>query len=172
MGIRLNNPPKNIVVAGFMGAGKTTIGLELSSQLGFEFVDTDHLIVERVGKSIVQIFADDGEPTFRQYENALVEELAVKSGQVIATGGGMLVNPLNRENFMRTSLVVFLDTPPEAIEARLQRDKSRPLAPHWRALYEQRRPAYEAIPHHIQPNDRPVQSIVEEIIQLWQRQLK
>src|SRR5690606_6565646 len=83
---------RNVVLTGFMGTGKTTVGRLLAERLGFEFVDTDALITERHGP-IPEIFARDGEAAFRQFERALAAELAERSGLVVSTGGRLMLDP-------------------------------------------------------------------------------
>jgi shikimate kinase len=87
---------ENVVLTGFMGTGKTTVGRLLAARLGYEFVDTDAIIEERHGP-IPQIFADHGERTFRTYEREVAAELAARDGLVIATGGRMMLDPVNAE---------------------------------------------------------------------------
>ncbi|MEJ5200370.1 MAG: shikimate kinase, partial [Anaerolineae bacterium] len=86
----------NIVLTGFMGTGKTSIGREVAARLGRPFVDLDDLIVARAGKSIPAIFAEDGEAAFRALEAALCREMAEPSGIVLAVGGGAVVSEANR----------------------------------------------------------------------------
>jgi shikimate kinase len=87
---------ENVVLTGFMGTGKTTVGRLLAARLGYEFVDTDAIIEERHGP-IPQIFAAHGERTFRTYEREVAAELAARDGLVIATGGRMMLDPVNAE---------------------------------------------------------------------------
>ncbi len=159
---------RNLVITGFMGTGKTTVGTILARQLARPFIDTDGEIVKRAGKSIPEIFAQDGEPAFRQYERDLVAELAARRGLVIATGGGMLVNAENRDRMLRSALVVCLDASAEVIGARLSRESGRPLAQHWADLLEQRREAYAAIPTHVNTAECTPEQVAERIMGLWQ----
>src|SRR5512143_2336464 len=85
----------NIVLTGFMGTGKTTVGRLLAAQLGYEFVDTDVLIEARLGRPISQVFAELGEAAFRQMEADLAQELANREGLVISTGGRLMLDPAN-----------------------------------------------------------------------------
>lgn len=85
----------NIILTGFMGTGKTTIGRLLAAQLKYDFVDTDEWIEERAGRSVADIFAIDGEAAFRQLERDAAQELAGRSGVVIATGGRLMLDPDN-----------------------------------------------------------------------------
>lgn len=104
---------RNVVLTGFMGTGKTTIGRALAAQLGYEFVDTDDVIEARHGP-IPAIFAEHGEGTFRRYEREVAEELAGRHGLVIATGGRMMIDAVNAEHLSGTGevfcLVATIDT--------------------------------------------------------------
>ena len=95
----------NIALIGFMGTGKTTVGRLVAEQLKFELLDTDALIEQRSGKKIAEIFAQNGEPAFRQLESQLVHELASRDKTVISTGGGLPTNPANLANLKTHSLV-------------------------------------------------------------------
>ncbi len=110
---------KNIVLVGFMGTGKTSVGLSLAERLDLTFLDMDDIIVEREGRSIPEIFDKDGEEYFRALERAIVRELAGKDGLVVATGGGVVLNRDNVDDFERTGLLVCLSASPEVILARV-----------------------------------------------------
>ena len=92
----LHSSNRNLVLTGFMGTGKTSVGRQVAQRLGRPFVDMDVEIEARTGKSIPRIFAEDGEATFRRIESSLCQELGAQVGLVIATGGGALVDPANR----------------------------------------------------------------------------
>jgi shikimate kinase len=159
---------QNIVLTGFMGVGKTTVGRVLAEMLERPFVDTDAVIVERAGKPIKAIFAEDGEAAFREMEHDLSVELAARTRLVIATGGGMVIDPMNRQALEQSGFLVCLDAPPSVVEERLSHSAERPLAVSWRKRFEQRRIAYAAIHHHIDVEGKSPQSIAQEIIALWQ----
>lgn len=110
-----------------MGTGKTTIGRELAKAMGRKFVDTDHVLERRFGKSVNQIFADEGEAVFRQAERDLAEELAASGNKVIATGGGTVVDPHNLKVFQESGLLLRLYTRETNLIGRLQRTSKRPL---------------------------------------------
>jgi shikimate kinase len=118
---------KNIALIGFMGTGKSTVGRIVAEQLKFEFLDTDILIEERSGKKIADIFAQNGEPAFRELEAQLVEELGARSGTVISTGGGLPTNPENVVSLKKHSLVFCLWLSPEKIFERVKDQSHRPL---------------------------------------------
>lgn len=119
----------NIVLVGFMGTGKSTVGRRLAERLGRPFVDTDELIVARAGLPIPQIFAARGEEAFRALEAEVVAEVAERPGQVIATGGGVLLRPENVRRLRERGRLVLLTAAPEAILERLGRNglSERPL---------------------------------------------
>ena len=119
--------PPNIILTGFMGTGKTAVGREVAARLGRPFVDLDDLIVQRAGKSIPEIFAQDGEPAFRALEAAVCGEMAAPAGLVIATGGGAVVNPANREALAAGGTVICLETDLETILQRVGRGDDRPM---------------------------------------------
>lgn len=149
------NLPKNIVLIGFMGSGKTTVGRELHQRLGYPLVDMDHLIEQRAGKPITTIFAEMGEPAFRDMETALLQELAHPDAprRIISTGGGVVVRPENRELLHQLGYVVWLQAPVDTILERTGRNRDRPLLhtddPRERiqALLTQRIPWYQATAH-------------------------
>jgi len=118
----------NIALTGFMATGKTTIGRLLAGQLGYEFVDTDHLIEDRCGQTIAEIFREKGETAFRAMEADIARELGDKEGLVIATGGGLVLYPANVAALKSQGRIFCLLATPEAIMARVSRDASvRPL---------------------------------------------
>lgn len=110
--------PSNVVLTGFMGTGKSTVGRLLAELLGFEFVDTDALIVERHGP-IPEIFARAGEAAFRRYEHGVAVELAARDGVVIATGGRLLLDPRNRDVLAASGRVFCLTAGLDTILARV-----------------------------------------------------
>ena len=146
---------RNIVLMGFMGTGKTTVGRILAERLGLTFVDMDHIIEEWAGKPILRIFAEDGEPSFRKMERDLVKELAAKDGQVIGCGGGVVLNPDNVADYRRTGLVVCLTATPDVIFERTARERHRPLLEEKDRfqriveLMEKRKALYGAIPDQV-----------------------
>lgn len=118
---------RNLALIGFMGTGKSSVGRQVAEALQFAFVDTDALIEERTGRTISDIFERDGEPAFREWEHRVVEELAEGENTVIATGGGLPVNPANLESLKTHALVVWLWTSAETIYQRVRAHSHRPL---------------------------------------------
>lgn len=161
--------PANLVLTGFMGTGKTTVGQRISRRLGLPFVDTDSLIRARTGMSIPEIFARLGESEFRRLEREVCADLASRHGQVIATGGGMLLDSANLHAMTEGGAVICLWASPEDLRVRLSLDHSRPLASNWEALLEARRQIYAAMPYHIQTTNKTPDTVAEEAIALWQK---
>ncbi|MDX8397887.1 MAG: shikimate kinase [Mariprofundaceae bacterium] len=113
---------------GPMGAGKSTIGRLLAARLTLECIDLDAVIVERAGKSITDIFADDGECIFRALESECLQSLcAAQSSKILATGGGIVLTAPNRQRLKQAGTVVWLDAPVEVLAKRTAGDKKRPL---------------------------------------------
>ncbi len=116
----------NLYLIGMMGAGKTTVGRLLASELGYGFVDTDEVITASAKKSINQIFAQEGETEFRQLESDVLSQVSAYTKLTVATGGGII---LKRENwsYLHYGLIVWLDATPELLYNRLKEDTTRPL---------------------------------------------
>lgn len=118
---------KNIVLTGFMGTGKSSLGKITAEKLGFEFLDTDDLIEQKTGLPISKIFDGYGEDYFRELERETARELAALSHRVIATGGGFPLNAANVEILRDNSFVILLLAKAETIFGRLVGNNSRPL---------------------------------------------
>lgn len=163
---------RNIVLTGFMGTGKSAVGQIVAARLGRSFVDTDEIIAQQAKKSIPEIFAQDGEAAFRYMERRLCRFYAGQRGLVIATGGGMLVDPGNLAVMQASGLVICLNASPETIRQRLSGQTIRPLfSGDWEALLEKRRPAYAAVPHQIHTDGKTAEQIAEEVIALCRTSL-
>lgn len=121
--------PKNIILIGFMGCGKSTIGRRLAQMLGYPFVDTDDRIESKAGMPIRRIFVERNEDYFRQIESAVLQELAAPDAprRIIATGGGLVTRKANRRMLKRLGYVVWLQVSPETILERTGRNRDRPL---------------------------------------------
>ena len=117
----------NLFLVGPMGAGKTTIGRYLADMLGWRFVDSDHEIELRTGASIPWIFDKEGEDGFRRREAQTILELTAEQNLVMATGGGVVLNPENRRLLHETGWVVYLNVPPMLLYERTRHDRNRPL---------------------------------------------
>jgi shikimate kinase/3-dehydroquinate synthase len=161
----------NIFLVGLMGAGKTTIGRMLARRLGMTFVDSDHEIEARTGASIPWIFEIEGEASFRRREAEMIRELSGQKGLVLATGGGAVLNPDNRDCLAGRGTVVYLRASVGSILQRTAHDKNRPLlqtADPRKKLEEltaQREPLYREIADLVIDTGRPnVQSMVQTIL--------
>lgn len=131
-------PGQNLVLTGFMGTGKTTVGRRLAKKLGMEFVDTDEVIEERHG-TIASIFAEQGEDRFREIEREVARELGARTGLVIATGGRMVLDAQNLRELTRNGRIFCLVATPEEIHDRVTSDHSRRERPLLQAEDPQRR---------------------------------
>lgn len=110
-----------------MGAGKTTMGRQLSRRLNLEFIDSDHVIEERTGADIPLIFEKEGEDGFRKREQAIIDEITQWKKVVLATGGGAVLSPENRSNLKSRGTVIYLHSDVKFLLARIHHDKNRPL---------------------------------------------
>jgi shikimate kinase len=125
----VNNPRHihNLALVGFMGTGKSSVGRIVADALQFEFVDTDAMIEAQSGRTITEIFAQAGEPVFRQLEEQVVAQLATREKLVISTGGGLVMNPCNLTSLKTHALVVCLWASAETIWERVRTQTHRPL---------------------------------------------
>jgi shikimate kinase len=160
----------NVFLIGMMGAGKTTVGRLLADKLGYRFVDTDALIERVAGKTINQIFAEDGEDAFRELEAQVLSEISAYTKLTIATGGGIILRQLNW-SYLHHGLIIWLDAPVNVLVERLQNDNTRPLLQETdpeqalQKLLDQRRKLYAEADLHIpiKGSDTPEQ-LVSQII--------
>jgi shikimate kinase len=138
-----------------MGAGKTTVGRLLAKRLKATFVDSDHEIAAATGVSIPTIFEIEGEAGFRRRETETIERLSRNENLVLATGGGAVLDPANRQILKARGKVIYLVATPETLFERTRRDNGRPLLQvenrlaRLRELYQQRDPLYREVAHII-----------------------
>ena len=118
---------RNIFLVGLMGAGKTTVGRLLARRLGKRFLDTDHEIEHRTGVKIPVIFEIEGEPGFRAREAQVLDVLTAMDDVVLATGGGVVLDPANRERLASRGFVIYLSADTKYLWQRTRHDKGRPL---------------------------------------------
>ena len=160
-----------ISLIGLPAVGKSTIGRRLARQLGVEYADCDALLEQRLQCRIRDFFEAEGEERFRDAESALLEELVAGSTGVLATGGGIVLRPTNRELLRRRTMCVYLKADPEALLHRLRRDTKRPLlqvpdpAARLRQLSAEREPLYrEAATCEIDTRGKSLQMLVDAIV--------
>ena len=147
----------NLYLIGMMGVGKTTVGKLIAEEIGYRFIDTDEVIVKAVGKSINEIFTENGEAEFRQLESDVLAQVCAYTKLVVATGGGIVMQQQNW-SYLHHGLIIWLDAPVEIILQRLAEDHTRPLLQDadmenkLRSLIEQRQPMYSQADLHITIN--------------------
>lgn len=140
---------KNIILVGFMGCGKTTIGKNLSRLTGYKFIDMDYEIEKRAGMKISRIFEMYGEAEFRRMETGLCGELSAAGGCIIATGGGVVKSEANIQLLKKNGRVLYIKAAPEHIYNNIKDDRTRPLLNvedkmlRIRELMDERKPLYE-----------------------------
>ena len=148
---------------GLPGGGKSTVGRQLAKRLNARFLDSDTVLEERIGMPIRQFFDEFGEAAFRDQEEAVIDELTRGPGEplVLATGGGALLRPANREHLKQRSTVIYLRSTPEELYRRLRHDTQRPLLQvadplvKLKELHQQRHPLYEQTAHYCVDTGRP-----------------
>ena len=161
---------RTIVLAGFMGTGKSSVGRRLAARLGREFVDTDALIERAAGTSIARIFADRGEAEFRALEKQAVTVAVGKEGRVIAVGGGAILDGENLAAMKAAGPVVCLTARPEIVLARVAHDTGRPLlqGPQpletIRGLMAERADAYARADVTIDTSDLTPDEVIERLL--------
>lgn len=155
---------KNIILCGFMGCGKSTVGTLLARKLGMPFVDLDRYIEKKEKMSVQEIFEKNGEEYFRRAEREAASELSEKKGVIIASGGGTLTFPENVQVLKKTGRIILLDLPVETVILRLRNDTTRPLLKRpdkdavIRELFEKRLPLYQAAADiAVNADDSPMQ---------------
>ena len=160
----------NILLTGFMGAGKTTVGRKLAKRLGFMFIDTDYEIEEEQGCGVSEIFKYGGEECFRDMETRLLVKLAETQKTIIATGGGMILREQNRKLMKNVGELVYLRVTPEELFLRLRQDRSRPLLKNKNPemvveeMLKERGPLYERAKYIVDTGTFSPQQIASEII--------
>jgi shikimate kinase len=163
----------NIILVGFMGTGKTVVGKALAEALGFAYADTDAMIERAAGKAITRIFAEDGEPHFRDLETAAIRSLAALDRHVVSTGGGCVLRDENWDAMREAGRVVCLAARPEVIFERTRRESHRPLlqTPDPMAkiveLLTRRAPFYARADVTVDTSDLCVEEVVKNILDAW-----
>lgn len=164
---------KNIVLCGFMGCGKSTIGRQLSEKLGMKLVDTDSYIEKKQGMSISQIFAQKGESYFRELELETCRELSELSGYIVSTGGGTLLRAENVAAVKQGGVVFLLNVSAETVLWRLRNDTARPLLQRQdretavRELMKQRMPLYKRAADYIVDAEQSPRRVCGQIMNIY-----
>lgn len=166
----------SLILVGPMGAGKTTIGRILSQELHLPFKDVDHIIAEKAGADIPWIFHVEGEEGFRKREHQVLEEVLSGEPAVIATGGGVVVKPENRQLLSQIPCVVFLNASVEQQFFRTAKDKNRPLLQKEDpksvliALMNAREPLYREVADFVIDTDHSKpKGVVNAILDYWKK---
>ncbi|PKM81277.1 MAG: shikimate kinase [Firmicutes bacterium HGW-Firmicutes-14] len=163
----------NLVLTGFMGTGKTTVGKKLSGKLGMKLVDTDREIERVTGMTVNQIFKKHGEIRFRSEEKAAVKRIAKEDNQVISTGGGVVLDPENTTMLKENGIIICLTASPEVIYERVRRKKNRPLLQTEdplgtiNRLLNERAPFYRCADAVVDTSNRELDEVVGEVIRLF-----
>ncbi|MFO1263679.1 MAG: shikimate kinase [Rhodoferax sp.] len=160
-----------ITLIGLPGSGKSTVGRHLAKRLHVPFLDSDHVIEQRLGCSIREYFDREGEDRFRDIEEAVIDELTAAPSGVLSTGGGAVLRPQNRRHLRDRGTVVYLNSSPEDIYKRLRHDTQRPLLQvadplgKLRDLHAARDPLYREVAHFTVDTGRPsVATLVNMIV--------
>lgn len=155
---------RSIVLVGMMGAGKSSIGRRLAGRLGIPFIDADTEIESAAGMSIPEIFAKHGEPYFRAGEARVIARLLDNGPQVLATGGGSVMNPQTRALIGEKAISIWLKADVDVLLKRTKRRNDRPLAEKIKDLLPVREPLYAQADIIIQSRDEPHDTIIDEIM--------
>jgi shikimate kinase len=161
---------QNLALVGFMGTGKSSVGRLAAESLQFDFFDTDALVEARCGLSIEELFKQQGEAAFRRLERGVVQELGQRQKTVIATGGGLIVDPANLAGLKSHALVVCLWASPETIWERVRGQTHRPLLQtadplaRIRELLAQRDPSYRQADVLINTGQRSPKEVVQQVL--------
>ncbi len=171
----MNPADVNLYLVGFMGTGKTTVGRAVAQKIGFHLLDSDHEIERLQGKTIPDIFAQDGEPAFRAMERDFIERGHPAEKTLIACGGGLVVQPGMLALLKARGVVVCLHASLETILARTSRQRNRPLLDvenpeeRIRVLHAAREPIYKQSGTVILTDGRPLNDIVAHVMRAWRR---
>lgn len=163
--------PAHVALVGLPGSGKSTIGRQLARRLGRPFIDTDQVIEQRVGLSIREFFEREGEESFRDLEQSVIDELTLGEPCVLSTGGGAVLRLANRQHLKQRTQAVYLHSAPEEVFRRLRHDRNRPLLQvpdplaRLRELYALRDPLYRESARFVVETGRPsVAALVNMVV--------
>ncbi len=152
------------------GSGKSTVGRQLARRLNLDFVDSDQVLEQRLGCTIAQFFAREGENAFRDLEQEVIAELTERASCVLSTGGGAILREANRERLRLRTSTVYLHSAPEEVFRRLRYDQTRPLLQvpdplaRLRELYAERDPLYRETAHFVIETGRPSVSTLVNMV--------
>lgn len=169
---------KNIVLVGFMGAGKSVTSVILAEQMGMQRVSTDDRIVEREGRSINDIFAQNGEAYFRDVESEITRTLSQEAGLVIDSGGGIVLRSENMDALKKNGMIFYLKTSPEVIYDRVKSETHRPLLKTpdplavIRNLLDQRASCYAQADYVIETDGKTAEAVAGEIVRIIEKDTK
>ncbi|WP_397407633.1 shikimate kinase [Polaromonas sp.] len=163
--------PAHVALVGLPGSGKSTVGRQLARRLGRPFIDTDQVIEQRVGLSIREFFEREGEESFRDLEQSVIDELTLGEPCVLSTGGGAVLRLANRQHLKQRTQAVYLHSAPEEVFRRLRHDRNRPLLQvpdplaRLRELYALRDPLYRESARFVVETGRPsVAALVNMVV--------
>jgi shikimate kinase len=168
----------NIVLTGFMGAGKSAVGKKLKELTCMEMVDTDDMIEEDAGMVISEIFEKFGEPHFRELEKRAVAKASALKNHIIVTGGGVVLKEENITNLRKNGKVVYLHAPPEVLYERIKDETQRPLLQvddplgKIKELLEYRAPFYANNDFEIDTTDTSVDDVAEEVVKIIKNDIR
>ncbi len=169
--IQVNENLFKIACVGLPGSGKSTVGRHLARRLGLRFIDSDQVIEQRIGCSIREFFEREGEASFRDLEQLVIDELTQGDVCVLSSGGGAVLRAANRQHLNQRAQVVYLHSAPEEVFRRLRHDQNRPLLQvadplaRLRDLYIARDPLYRETAHFVIETGRPsVSTLVNMIV--------
>ncbi|MBZ4644726.1 MAG: shikimate kinase [Petroclostridium sp.] len=169
---------QNIVLTGFMGTGKSTVGKHVAGELDMGFIDTDHIIEHEQGMTISEIFSQKGEAYFRELESKVVEKVAQQENMVIATGGGVVLRSENMQNLRKNGIIIRLKADVETILRNTSQNSNRPLLQHGdlrsriEAILNQREAYYSNNDYEIDVSLLTVEQVVSMIMNIYRKEME
>lgn len=164
---------KNIVLVGLMGSGKSAIGRTIAKKLGRRFIDTDRYIERKIGKTTAEVFEQDGESKFRDFEKEVIKKISQYIGIVIATGGGAIKDPENFHYLKKSGWIIALYASPATLYKRIEGKRIRPLllneedpVKKLEEIFNERKTMYTQADFQIDTEDKEIDQIADEIVNL------